>query len=179
MDEREFELINILGKQLGSNQRDLSRQMALSLGMVNMLIRRLIAKGYIRMDRLNKRNVRYILTPKGIAEKMRKSVKYTLNTINSIGLIKDNLRELLVDLYEKGHRDFYNYSQADLTLLVDKAFHEARLEDATIQHLETLPEGEVDGFLLTGYENLELVDYPPQKHLDLLTEIAKTDLANL
>ena len=110
MDEREFELINILGKQLGSNQRDLSRQMDLSLGMVNMLIRRLISKGYIRMDRLNKRNVRYILTPKGISEKMRKSVKYTLNTINSIGLIKDNLRELLVNLYKKGHRTFYNYS---------------------------------------------------------------------
>lgn len=179
MDEREFELINILGKQLGSNQRDLSRQMELSLGMVNMLIRRLISKGYIRMDRLNKRNVRYILTPKGISEKMRKSVKYTLNTINSIGLIKDNLRELLVDLYDKGHRKFYNYSQADLTLLIDKAFHEARLEDAAMQHLDTFPGEELDGFLLTGYENLDVGDYPRDKQLDLLTEIAKTDLANL
>lgn len=179
MDEREFELINILGKQLGSNQRDLSRQMALSLGMINMLIRRLISKGYIRMDRLNKRNVRYILTPKGISEKMRKSVKYTLNTINSIGLIKDNLRELLADLYEKGHRDFYNYSQADLTLLIEKAFHEARLEDATIHHLDVFPTEKLDGFLLTGYENLDMRHYPSDQYLDLLTEIAKTDVANL
>ena len=179
MDEREFELINILGKQLGSNQRDLSQQMDLSLGMVNMLIRRLISKGYIRMESLNKRNVRYHLTPKGIAEKMRKSVKYTLNTINSIGLIKDNLRELIVDIHSKGHTTFYNYSQADLTLLVDKAFHEARLADATIHHLEEFPKEELDGFLLLGFENIDAADYPADKYLDILTEIAKTDLANL
>ena len=47
MDEREFELLNILGKELGSNQRDLSQKMELSLGMINMLIRRLIGKGLI------------------------------------------------------------------------------------------------------------------------------------
>jgi len=47
LDEREFELINIVGAELSSNQRDLSRHMDLSLGMTNILIRRLISKGYI------------------------------------------------------------------------------------------------------------------------------------
>ena len=53
LNEREFELINIVGANLAANQRDLSRYMDLSLGMTNMIIRRLIAKGYIRIRQLN------------------------------------------------------------------------------------------------------------------------------
>ncbi|MCK5082590.1 MAG: winged helix-turn-helix transcriptional regulator, partial [Candidatus Omnitrophica bacterium] len=86
LDEREFELVNIIGAELGSNQRDLSRQMDLSLGLTNMLIRRLVTKGFIRISQLNQRKVKYVLTPKGFAEKMRKSVKYTFKTVVSIGL---------------------------------------------------------------------------------------------
>ncbi|MDE2028516.1 MAG: winged helix-turn-helix transcriptional regulator, partial [Candidatus Omnitrophica bacterium] len=86
LDEREFELVNIVGAQLAANQREISRQMNLSLGMTNMLLRRLISKGYIRIKQLNKKKTEYLLTPKGFSEKLRKSVKYTLKTINSIGL---------------------------------------------------------------------------------------------
>ena len=107
MDEREFELINIIGAQLVPNQRDISRQMDLSLGMTNMLIHRLLTKGYIRIKQLNKKKVEYILTPKGFAEKMQKSINYTLKTINSIGLIKRTLADVLIKASEEGARKFY------------------------------------------------------------------------
>ncbi len=179
MDEREFELVNILGRELGSNQRDLSRQMDLSLGMVNMLIRRLISKGYIRIEQLNKRNVQYILTPRGISEKMRQSIKYTLNTINSIGLIKDNVKDLLTKLHDEGRRNFYVYCENDLTLIVDRAFHELKLPDSQVHILKSLPANDVDGILLTGYEHVELNGFNPKNHMDLLSEIARTDVAKL
>src|SRR5271154_7411512 len=95
LNEHEFELVNIIGAQLAANQRDLSYQMNLSLGMTNMVLRRLVTKGYIRIKQLDRRKVEYILTPKGFAEKMRKSVKYTLKTISSIGLIKKQLLEIV------------------------------------------------------------------------------------
>src|SRR3989338_1124741 len=106
LNEREFELVNIVGARIASSQRDLSRRLELSLGMTNMLLRRLVTKGYIRIRQLNKRKVEYMLTPKGFAEKMRKSVKYTLKTINSIGLIRSRLKEILSSLYERGERTF-------------------------------------------------------------------------
>ncbi len=106
LNEREFELVNIVGAQLAQNQRDLSKQMNMSLGMTNMLLRRLISKGYIRIQQLNSRKVQYLLTPKGFTEKMRKSVKYTLKTINSISLIKIRLRDIISNLYAQGQREF-------------------------------------------------------------------------
>ena len=95
LDEREFELINIIGAQIATNQRDLSHHMDLSLGMINMLIRRLITKGYIRTKQLNQKKVEYLLTPKGFSEKTRKSIKYTIKTLNSITAIKDSMRTWL------------------------------------------------------------------------------------
>ena len=80
--------------------------MDMSLGMTNMLIRRLINKGHIRIKQLDKRKVEYMLTPKGFAEKMKKSVSYTLKTINSLGLIKDEVRSLLERLGERRSNTF-------------------------------------------------------------------------
>jgi DNA-binding MarR family transcriptional regulator len=118
LNEREFELVNIVGAELGANQRDLSRLMNLSLGMVNMLLRRLITKGYIRIEQLNKKKANYLLTPKGFSEKTRKSVQYTLKTINSISLIQNRLRDLVAGLVERGVREFFILGRSDFASLV-------------------------------------------------------------
>src|ERR1041385_1074488 len=120
LNEREFELINIIGRRLGSNQRDLSQHLNLSLGQTNMLVRRLVAKGFVRISQLDKRKVQYMLTPKGMSEKMRQAVKYTLNTINSLGLIKNSLKNILNDYYARGYRAFFIFSEPDLTVLVQQ-----------------------------------------------------------
>lgn len=179
MDEREFELLNIIGKQLDTSQRYLSKKMDLSLGMINMLIRRMITKGYLRIEQLDKRKVQYLLTPKGFAEKMRKSVKYTMNTLNHIGMIKDNVKDIFERLYAEDYRKFYVYCEHDLTLLIEKAFHELPHKDVEIFLLKELPSEEVDGFLLTGFENIRLNGHNRDRHLDILQEIAQADLSRL
>jgi len=124
LNERDFELINIVGGQLAANQRDLSRQMNLSLGMTNMLIRRLISKGYIRISQLDKRKVQYLLTPKGFAEKMSKSLNYTRKTIHSIALVRSRISVLLKGLYEEGIKEFYILGGSDLAGLIEMTMKE-------------------------------------------------------
>ena len=173
MDEREFELINILGADLGSNQREISRHMNLSLGMINMLIRRLIAKGYIRIEQLNKRKVQYILTPKGFSEKMRKSVKYTMKTISSIGLIKNRVKGILLDLYKGGTRDFHFFGNPDICLLVEMIFREVFTEGCTFHILKEIPREEITGTLLICKERVDEADFRHHKNVNLIEEIAK------
>src|SRR5476651_1831372 len=104
LNEREFELVNIIGAQLVANQRAISRQLNLSLGMTNLLLKRLVTKGYIRIKQLDRRKVEYILTPIGFSEKMRKSVRYTIKTITSISLVKKCFKEILGKTYAQGER---------------------------------------------------------------------------
>lgn len=173
LDEREFELINIIGAEIGANQRRLSRLMDLSLGMTNMLIRRLISKGFIRIEQLNKRKVQYILTPKGFAEKMRKSVNYTLKTINSIGLIKTRVREILLDLHKGGARDFFIVGKSDLSMLIEMVAKEVPLEGCTFAIVVEIPQTAIKGILLICKENVNEDNLVLHNHVNLIRELAK------
>ncbi|MFH0753769.1 MAG: winged helix-turn-helix transcriptional regulator [Candidatus Omnitrophota bacterium] len=153
MDEREFELINIIGGELGANQRDISRQMELSLGMTNMLIRRLLSKGYIRIQQLNKKKVEYILTPQGFAEKMRKSVHYTMKTIHSIGLIKRRLSDVLVKAYGDGHRKYYILGSSDLAGLIEIVLKDKLKSGYEVVHVDQIAPAMADGVVLLCREN--------------------------
>lgn len=172
LDEREFELVNIVGAQIANNQRDLSRRMALSLGTINMLIRRMITKGYIRTKQLNQKKVEYILTPKGFAEKTRKSVKYTVKTLNSISLIKERLKKTVSALYVRGERIFFILGESDLAVLVQTAFQETGMKDCLISRIKDVPETRIEGVILVCKED---VDCRPNvdNSVDLIRELAK------
>lgn len=176
MDEREFELINIIGAELGSNQRDLSRHLDLSLGQTNMLIRRLISKGYIRITQLNKRKVNYLLTPKGMAEKMRKSINYTLKTISSITLIKEKIKEIITDLYNSGDRNFVVLGKSDFALLIEIVLKDIGISDYKITYIEELPEKPMEGTLINCKEDVQELDHKFKKSVDLIYELSKDSL---
>lgn len=171
LEEREFELINIIGAELGANQRDLSRLLNLSLGMVNMLVRRLISKGYIRIVQLNKKKVQYLLTPEGFSEKVRKSFRYTLKTINSIALIREHVKGILLKSIREGHKSFYIYSEADLTSLVKMVFSEIQSNGHTLTVLENLPDRELEGVLILGKEIIENDLFNLRNRVDLVREL--------
>ena len=185
LNEREFELINIIGAELISTQRDLSRHLNLSLGLTNMLIRRLIAKGYIRIRQLNKRKVEYILTPKGFTEKMRKSVKYTLKTIRSIGLIKERLKEILTALIESGQCEFYILGISDLASLIEIVVKENHLPACQIRYIKEIPIEKVNGLILICEEEYDKNTVNAEQCINLIEEIARqnhfngSDLDNL
>ena len=179
LNEREFELINIVGGQLAANQRDLSRRLNLSLGMTNMVIRRLVTKGFIRIKQLNRRKVEYILTPKGFAEKMRKSVKYTLKTIHSIGLIKTNLLNIIKPLYAEGIRKFYILGESDLTALIDNVLKENYPNEYALVHINDRSKAFKDGIILVCTEEAQGTGLNGQKEINVLEILASQPLSNL
>jgi DNA-binding MarR family transcriptional regulator len=172
LDEREFELVNIVGSEIASNQRDLSRHINLSLGQTNMLLRRLITKGYIRISKLDKRRVKYLLTPQGLAEKMDKSVKYTLRTISSISLIKERLKDLLKEIHAKGERHFFILGESDLASLVEMAMHELSFTDCSLTRVKDVPADSAVGTVLVCQEDV-FDSVVATNKIDLIHELAK------
>jgi len=176
LNEHEFELVNIIGAQLAANQRDLSRRVNLSLGMTNMVIRRLVTKGYIRIKQLNRRKVEYILTPKGFAEKMRKSVNYTLKTIHSIGLIKNNLLNILKPLHAEGIKKFYILGESDLAALIDIVLKENYLNDYALVRIKDREEASKDGIIFVCTEEIQGSILEGQKEINVLESLASQTL---
>ena len=63
-------------------QRTLARELGIALGLTNLLVRRLVNKGYVRLSNVDRRRVRYFLTPEGAAEKARVSKAFLENTLH-------------------------------------------------------------------------------------------------
>jgi len=76
LNEETLELIREIEDNPASNQRVLSEKLDMSLGKTNYLLRSLAQKGWVKIASFSKskrkaRKLRYILTPKGIEEKIK------------------------------------------------------------------------------------------------------------
>lgn len=87
-------LIEVLNEE-NQSQRNIARASGFSLGMTNLLLRRLIKKGYIKVTTLNRRTLRYILTPRGFAEKVSRSYDYLVASIKNLNEIKTRIKNQL------------------------------------------------------------------------------------
>jgi DNA-binding Lrp family transcriptional regulator len=63
-------------------QRSLSNDLGAALGLTNLLVRRLVSKGYVRMTGIGTRHVRYLMTPTGweaLGSATRASIENTIH----------------------------------------------------------------------------------------------------
>jgi len=83
------------------SQRELSRRLDISLGLVNTFLKRLVSKGYFKVKTMPRNRVKYFLTPEGLARKSRLTVEYLRFSMNFYRDIKD----LLLRKYEEMERE--------------------------------------------------------------------------
>ncbi len=127
--ERELKIIDEIARDQFITQREISRRAEMSLGMVNIVLKRLARKGYIKLRRLNKRSLEYILTPKGFAEKAKKSYWYVRRTIDSLKEIKAKIQALTLEEYQKGEREFVIFGDGELADIVEISLRDLHKND--------------------------------------------------
>jgi len=75
VEEQHYKLLKILQNNPDLSQRELARALGLSLGKTNYCLRALIEKGFIKANNFrnsqNKVAYAYLLTPRGIEEKVQ------------------------------------------------------------------------------------------------------------
>jgi len=178
LNEREFELINIIGAELGANQSDLPKNWKFRTYATNFLVRRLVFKGYIRIRQLNKKKIQYIFTPKGFAEEYQRSVRYTLKTIHSMGLILHQFDYILWRLYNEGERNFFILGNPDLVDLVEMPLKGPHWAGLKYSRVEDVPD-HCDGVVLICRQQVDISLYPGVHCMDLLKEMASLNKVKL
>lgn len=127
--EEEFRVLNEINKNLNITQREISHKSGMSLGMTNIIIKRLIKVGYVKVKQLSKKRVQYLLTPKGFTEKAKKSYNYVLRTIQAINKIQSNIQESVLKEYKNGQRLFIIYGSTELADLVEISIRNLAKQD--------------------------------------------------
>ena len=93
ISEESLELMHILEKNPHLTQRQLSKEIGSSIGKVNYCLKGLKEIGYIKIKNFknsnNKLNYAYILTPKGIKQKIYITKKYIEKKIQEHDKLKE------------------------------------------------------------------------------------------
>ena len=90
-----FNVLREVGKKPGTSQRELSKNLGLSLGKINYCIKALRDKGLIKISNFsknpNKLKYAYILTPKGVASKTRLTIDFMKRKMKEYEELKKEL----------------------------------------------------------------------------------------
>ena len=93
--DRELTLLEHVERDPKVNQSTLANQLGVAVGTVNWHLKRLIAKGYVKVQRAERKKLRYIITPEGIALRARLTVDYIERSFDLYRKTRQRVKEHL------------------------------------------------------------------------------------
>ena len=100
---RELTLLEKIENDPDVNQSTLATQLGVAVGTVNWHLKRLIAKGYVKVKRAERKKLRYIITPEGIALRARLAVDYVERSFSLYRKTRQRVREYLSEIKSSGY----------------------------------------------------------------------------
>lgn len=86
------------------NQSALATQLGVAVGTVNWHLKRLIAKGYVKVQRAERKKLRYIITPEGIALRARLTVDYIERSFDVYRKTRSRVKKHLNAIHSAGFK---------------------------------------------------------------------------
>lgn len=111
----------VLGKLFSEEkitQRKIAEESSFSTGMVNIIVKNLVQKGYLKILRLNRKNIKYLLTVKGLAEHYQLTCLYIRDTFKRLDIYKRWVGELIDNKIKDGFGQFIVIGKDELTEIV-------------------------------------------------------------
>ena len=110
----ELRILEQIERDPEATQADLASRMGVAVGTVNWYVKRLVKKGHIKVTRLQRRRLRYLITPEGISEKTRLAMEYVQISMGMYRATRQQARDLLSRAREAGFQSVTVLGQGDL-----------------------------------------------------------------
>jgi len=169
-DIRSLQILEELGNKESPSQRDLAKKLNISLGLANSFIKRLAKQGHIKITTVPRNRVRYILTPKGIAEKSQLTYRFIRYSLKFYKQVLRDFQEVLHQLKKMNVKSVVFYGATDLAEIsfislkdtdiklvgvVDDFKEGDKFMGYTIQPTKALKRLEFDRVIITAIESKE------------------------
>jgi DNA-binding MarR family transcriptional regulator len=116
--DRDMLLLEHIEDDPDVSQATLAAQLGVAVGTVNWHLKRLVAKGYVKVKRAQRRKLRYFITPQGISRRARLTVNYVEHSMQLYRKTRRRVQQLLEDVRMAGypgvHIDKYNGDPEDI-----------------------------------------------------------------
>ncbi len=114
MPKNELNTLLELKQDPSLSQRSLSRNLNISLGLTNAIIKNLIHRGWLKAKKDTGRKLLYIITPKGMSNVSRLMYDRFQETLHYYHYTKDLLTAYLIKLYQRGEKTINIYGTGQL-----------------------------------------------------------------
>jgi DNA-binding MarR family transcriptional regulator len=111
---RELALLENIERNPDVNQATLATQLNVAVGTVNWHMKRLIEKGYIKIKRAERKKLRYIITPEGIALRALLTVDYVEQQFLLYRNTRQSVREYLQQIKAAGYEKVSIHGEGDV-----------------------------------------------------------------
>src|SRR3954454_17246993 len=121
---RDLKLLEAVEQDSRITQRNLATRLGIALGLTNVYLRRLVRKGYIKCDNVQSNRISYLITPRGIAEKVRLTYEFMDYSLHLYGEVRQHLRAVIQECAAADRRVaiFGSGEAAELSYLSLKEF---------------------------------------------------------
>ena len=100
---RDLNLLEEIERDPDTTQASLAALLGVAVGTVNWHLKRLVAKGYVKVKRAERRKLRYIITPEGLALRARLTVNYIENSMELYRHVRRQAKRILLHARDKGY----------------------------------------------------------------------------
>ncbi len=145
-DDRELILLEHIAKDPDINQSTLATNLDVAVGTVNWHIKRLVSKGYVKAKRAQRKKLRYIITPDGIALRAKLTVQYIENQMRLYRETRLQVKDLLAEIRADGFQQVRITGESELADVCQLTCLEQGFEVVDLDNLPTL---EVNGYSIS------------------------------
>ena len=100
---RELSLLEQIESDPDVNQSVLATQLGVAVGTVNWHLKRLIAKGAVKVSRAERKKLRYIITPEGLALRARLAVDYVERSFSVYRKTRQRVKDHVTKIRKAGY----------------------------------------------------------------------------
>jgi DNA-binding MarR family transcriptional regulator len=111
---RELALLEHIESNPDVTQASLATQLGVAVGTINWHIKRLIEKGYVKIKRAERKKLRYIITPEGIALRTLLTVDYIEQQFLLYRNTRQRVREHLQEIKAAGFHEVTILGEGDV-----------------------------------------------------------------
>lgn len=145
VEQRDMTLLEEIERDPDTTQANLATRLGVAVGTVNWHVKRLIAKGYVKVKRAERRKLKYIITPEGVALRARLTVAYIENSMTLYRRARKQAQSALRQARELGHEVVTIYGDSDIADVCRLTCIEMGFAVVTETPADGIPELEIDG----------------------------------
>jgi len=97
-DEYRYRILKLLEEKPDASQREIARELGVSLGRVNFCLNALVEKGLLKVNNFkqspNKKKYLYFLTPNGMQEKAQVTLRFLRTKLDEVERLKTEVVRL-------------------------------------------------------------------------------------